>query len=505
MMIYLAFAVMAIAACAIAYIFLRDLVRDDSPQTITTQSHNMYDLNRLKKELIYTDAYEGSPLIFYGGHSKSKIAKSYYQVDLPSYRVSNEERGLIVGVTGTGKTNFILAQIFDWMQSGKSLVVIDVKPEIWAILETNDIFNMFDYEPIIVNPTDLYSHKYNFLDDIDFNDLDEMLAVVIVDDNDNATAFKEFARRMLKAIILYLKDKNGTVSLTECYELINSYARSKSLFDDLKAYDNKEVQAMANLALQSSENERFISSGMTALTTALSMFGDKTIAEMTRTSDFSLNEVLKERQKIIFLQFEQLSQEKTAALFATTVQHLIRLMIQNNHERDDVFIILDELTNSSTIPQLPTQFNLMRAYKMPAFMYVQTISSLYTMFGKEKATHLINSCSLKICYRTNDYETAKLFSDLAGTVEIQKFYKANEVKTRKDGSTYTDRSSKPAGSDIVPLIPPDAILQFDSEVVCIYKGKAGVIDIPQMWEHTPITERATFNAPRDLIDELDRV
>ena len=506
MMIYVALAIIVIACVALVWVFIyENLIKDTSPKTIMKRDHDMYDLSRLKNELVYEKAGNGSPLVFYGNHSKRKVKKSHYQLDLPSYRVSSEERGLVVGVSGTGKTNLILAQIWDWMASGKSLVVTDVKPEIFAILETNDAFEDMNYEPIIINPTDPYSHKYNLLDDVDLNNgLDEILAVIIPDNNSAVTAFNEFARRVLKAIILYLKDKNGCVSLTESYEFINSYSRTKTMFDDLKASKNSKVQSMINLALQSSDNERFVSSGMTALTSALSFLNDETIAEMTRTSDFSLDEELKKGFRVIFLQFEQLAQDKTATLYATTVQHLIRLMMMNYRDRDEVFIVLDELTNSSAIPNLPAQFNLIRAYKMPAFMYIQTISSLYEMFGRDKATHLINSCSLKICYRTNDYETAKQFSDICGNVEAQKINISYEPLVRDDGSPYTKKTVTPAGLELVPLVPPDSIIQLSAgKVVCVYRGHAGVIEIPQHWKHTPMTERATFNSLRDIYDSAD--
>lgn len=501
-MIYIAIVIMIIAACGMAWLFIyENFIKDTSPKTTLTPTSDRYNQKKLKNELIYADADIGAPLVFYGSHSRRKVEKSAYQLDLPSYRIRSEERGLIVGVSGTGKTNFILAQIFDWMQSGKSLVVVDVKPEIWAILETNDIFNVSGYEPIIINPTDPYSQKYNFLDDVDFNDLDEMLSVIIADNRQEAAAFNEFARRLLKVIIFYLKEKKGVVSLTVCYEFINSYSRTRTMFDDLKASDNEDIKATINLVLQAADNERFLSSGMNALTSALSMFNDKTIREMTRTSDFSLNEVLKQSHKIVFLQFEQLSQDKTASLFAMTVQHLIRLMMKNHHDRDDVFIILDELTNSSTIPCLPTQFNLMRAYKMPAFIYVQTISSLYTMFGRERAQHLMNSCSLKIFYRTNDFETAKEFSDVAGEVEAQELHHSYNSEVRKDGSSFMKKTVTPAGLKNVPLIPPTEIMQLkEGNVVCICKGHAAVVEIPQMWKHTPITERADYNSPRDIFD-----
>lgn len=77
-----------------------------------------------------------------------------YRLELPVFTVSSQERGLVVGVSGSGKTNFIFAQICDWMKSGKSFVVSDVKPEIWGVLLANNMFEGFGYDYIVINPTD---------------------------------------------------------------------------------------------------------------------------------------------------------------------------------------------------------------------------------------------------------------------------------------------------------------------------------------------------------------
>ena len=102
-MIYAIYAFVIIAAIgfAVAYIYTT-LIKDYTPKTTMKRTNDMYDLKKLKNELIYADADSGSPLVFYGDHSKRKVEKSAYQLDLPSYRITNEERGLIVGVSGTG-------------------------------------------------------------------------------------------------------------------------------------------------------------------------------------------------------------------------------------------------------------------------------------------------------------------------------------------------------------------------------------------------------------------
>ncbi|MFH4214270.1 type IV secretory system conjugative DNA transfer family protein, partial [Acinetobacter baumannii] len=93
-------------------------------------------------------------------------------------RATNENRGLIVGEPGTGKSSYLVAQLIDWMQSGKSFVATDIKPEIWGILKENGVFDRFGYTDWVINPTDTASHHYNiFSEAMSSAELNEILAV----------------------------------------------------------------------------------------------------------------------------------------------------------------------------------------------------------------------------------------------------------------------------------------------------------------------------------------
>lgn len=76
----------------------------------------------------------GEPLIAYANVSNKKLKDDPWRNDLPIFTVPCEERGLVLGVSRSGKTNYLLAQLISWMRSGKSFVASDVKPELWGIL-----------------------------------------------------------------------------------------------------------------------------------------------------------------------------------------------------------------------------------------------------------------------------------------------------------------------------------------------------------------------------------
>jgi hypothetical protein len=102
----------------------------------------------------------GTPLISYilDDQLKEPVRKAL--------RVTNEDRGIVAGVPGAGKTAYLVLQLIDWMESGQSFVATDIKPEIWAILKYNNILSSLDIkigfliQPISMRITTIYFQKY---------------------------------------------------------------------------------------------------------------------------------------------------------------------------------------------------------------------------------------------------------------------------------------------------------------------------------------------------------
>lgn len=158
-----------------------------------------------------------------------------------------------------------------------------------------------------------------------------------------------------------------------------------------------------------------------------------TIRQNLSFSDYSLDESLKSPRVAVFLQFEQDSMNTTERLFSVHVQHIIRLLMSNANQRDDVFLIFDELLNSGKIENLADKFNLIRSYKMPMFLYIQSVAGLVEKYGKAEADKIISACSLQICYRVNDSHTAEFFSKLVGQVSAERVNKSVSPTVTADG------------------------------------------------------------------------
>lgn len=500
MMNYLVGAVLIVVACIIAFTWLyENFFKDNSPTSKIIPSRKAEDTSFLKSVL--SRGAVGEPLIMYAPVKKKQLEADPYRLELPVYSVPCEERGLVVGVSGAGKTNLILAQIIDWLKSGKSFVVTDVKPEIFGILETNGILDAFGYGSLVINPTDPKAHKYNMLDDLQSdNDLDELLQILVPLDSVEAKPFVEIARLVLKASIIYIRERDGKVSLTSVFEFVNGQKDSSKLLETLYDKGNDDVKSLVTQAKTSAKSDRLFSSGLSTLVSSLSFLNNKTIAKNVATSDYSLNKCLRSPKVAIFLQFEQANMNTTASLYSATVQHIIRLLMWNANKRDDVFLLFDELLNGGKIENLADKFNLIRSYKMPAFLYIQSVAGLVEKYGRDEAKKIISACSLQMCYRVNDTETAEFFSDLAGEIEAQKINKSVSPAVRENGSTYY-KNTFSSSVEAVPLVPVEKMLQLPfGKVLCVYKGQSAIIDVPQHYKDTPCTKRADFVRLGDLED-----
>lgn len=497
----LVYLVLGLVACvaiglAIAWVY-NEFFRDTSPKTELRPSRKNTDISLLKKNVNYGAV--GEPLLFYGKPKKKELKADPYRLELPNYTCSCEKRGLVVGVSGTGKTNYIFSQIVDWSKSGKSYLVTDIKPEIWGTLHANGIIDGFEYNDIVINPTDENSLKYNLLDDVDDNELGELVKILVPANSDDSQAFAQTGQKILKGIIFHLKHENGVVSLPAVYTYLSGFKSGNKLIETIiEDGDDIPAQVMKRARL-AGDNERFMSSSISALLSALEFLDNPIIYENMASSDISLKDVLKQPKQAIFLQFEQSRQAETETLYSTMVMHVIRLLMDNYRQREDVFLLFDELLNGGKISVLTDKFNTMRSYKLPTFIYIQSLAGLYKKYGENDSNNLIGACDVKIIYRVNDNVSAQYFSKLAGTIPAQLINTNYTTEVRPNGSSYTRKIVTPAGVKDIPLVSENELMQMPAgKVLMLVDGAGAIVDIPQHYKHLPMTERAEFIRPSEV-------
>lgn len=424
-----------------------------------------------------------------------------------SLRVTNEDRGIILGAPGSGKTTYLVTQIIDWMQSGQSFVATDVKPEIWAILKYNGMFERYGYKDWVFNPTDINSDHYNIFSEVqDSSEFNEVLNIIITDtDSADAKVFNDNARRLLKAVLLELGTK---ASLPNAQRFINSMDDNAELLKTLRQSDNETVSSIAKDITRTAKSDNLLASIMTAVSKAFDFLDDerirKTISD--NAEGFYLKDVLMKPKQAVFLQFDQQYKSSTATLFGAMVAHTMRIL-QANQNRGAVFLALDEIINCAPIPKFTDLLNTIRSANMPTFLYLQSLEGLNRLYGLNADKLFLGSSNYKVVFKIGDISTAEEFSKLIGKTETTYFSysesSSNGVSNSDQGGSRVQSNSSgySESTKLEYIIEPDELTKLPAHTAVVtYNGTFGTLVMPKYWEFFDTPVRIAKASPSDWLE-----
>jgi hypothetical protein len=441
---------------------------------------------------------EGTPLISYILNDQLK------EPTWEALRVSNEDRAIIAGVPGSGKTTYLILQLVDWMRSGQSFVATDIKPEIWAILKYNNIFEKFGYKDWVFNPTDINADHYNLFSEVhDSAEFNEVLNIIIPDtDSADAKVFNNNARRLLKAVLIEL---GAQASLPNAQRFINSMDDNAELLKTLRQSDNETVSNIANEITRTAKGDNLFASIMTAVSKAFDFLDDERIRKSIsdNAEGFYLKDVLMQPKQAVFLQFDQQYKSSTATLFGATVAHIMRIL-QANQERGAVFLALDEIINCAPIPKFTDLLNTIRSANMPTFLYLQSLEGLNRVYGPNADKLFLGSSDYKAVFRIGDISAAEEFIKLIGNTDATFFSydnKKGQGMSNHDVRTQNTSSGDTESHQRVYIVEPAELIQLpDHTAVIMYKGTFGTLDIPKYWELFDMPIRIKKASPTDYMN-----
>lgn len=495
--IFLYITVFLVFLVIVAFVYML-MTKQERQEQFRTKHVTIDDVDNLVNELNYGGV--GEPLVAMSNYNTKQVEQDPWLEQMPKFTIPSEERGLVLGVSGTGKTSYLISQLIDWIQSGKSFVVTDVKPEIWAILKCNGVFERYGYEDLVINPTDPNALAYNPFDDIsDFGDIDELLYIIVPRSASDSAVFADNARRLIKAIMYHLKQKKGSVSLPDVREYRYKVGDMKMLLENLKNSENDVAKRLAIDILDAAENENFFASILGSFTNELDFLENEVISRNLSKSDISLREKLQEPKKAVFLQFAEADKGKTYKIFGMMLSHVLRMLQLNHRNREDVFIAIDEIMNSAPINDLPNRLNVMRSAKMPLFMYLQTMKGLDALYGVNESNMMISACNFKACYRVNDLETAEMFSRMCGETEVTTTTRKLVPEKTPTGNIIM-RMNEETSLTTDSLANPEELLRMEANhALLMYKGQVGKIGMPVYYNWYPMPMRNNFGTVSEYL------
>ena len=391
------------------------------------------------------------------------------QIDGNDLYISTEDRAVVIGPPGTGKTAFLINQLMRWSDTGRPFICVDIKPEIYGIMQ-KELKNK-GYKVITYNPTSQTGQRYNILDDVDsLEAVGELAASLMPAEDAKNTVFFESARDFFDAIVTHLSIKEGeNPSLPDVRDFLSNHSGFTDVMDELLESPDMDVRDIAQSIMTISKNDRMIGSIFATFRANLRFLRYPAIRDSLSRSDFSLKELCGNKV-CLFLQVEEKHRETTAQLWTALIAHVMRYFISHT-DRPPVLLLFDEIGNAKPVPGLLAKLNTIRSRQMPTWLYWQSREQMqvYGQKSDEGPGIILGACDFQMVFRLNDNSSAEYFSNKIGTID--RLVEATSVTSSSSigGDSVTD--SKQLSKEQV--IDPHEIQQLDDgEVICTYRGKS---------------------------------
>ena len=380
---------------------------------------------------------------------------------------SIEDRGVVIGPPGTGKTTFLISQLLEWSKTRRPFVCLDTKPEIHRI--TKAALESRGYKVIVYNPTSNTGQRYNPLADLDSSEaIGELASGLIPNQDERNAVFNESARDFLDAIITHFK-ATGTPTLPQIWTLIGECETYEELLKMLSNSEDADARTLANALSSISSNERLMGSVYAVFRARIRFLRFPNIRQSLEQGDFSLAELTTEQPVALFLQFEEKHRETTGKLLSALIGHILLYLITHHEGRQPVFLMLDEIGTVPPINGLVQKLNTIRSRNIPTMMYWQSTEQMqpYGEKHNQGPNTILSACDLQMVFRLNDNATAEWMSKRIGTVD--RLVDSTSV-THGDSLISNVNHSKQLVKE--PIIFPHELAKLDNnEVVGVY-GKA---------------------------------
>ncbi|HME69193.1 MAG TPA: IncP-type conjugal transfer protein TraG [Myxococcota bacterium] len=260
------------------------------------------------------------------------------------------------------------------------------------------------------------------------------------------------------------------------------------------------VAGTARALLDKSENER--SGVISSALRCLSLFRDEIVAENTAACDFQVLDLMQhERPVSLYLTVPPSDLSRTRPLLRLLVQQLGRRLTERMafedgrgvpHYRHRLLLLMDEFPSLGRLEFFQTQLAHLAGYGIQAFLIVQDLSQLYAAYGRDES--IVSNCAVRVAFAPNRIETAKLLSDMAGTMTVhrsRRMYSGNRLSPWLSHVMASEEETQR------PLLTPDEVMRLPEDATLVFKGGhrpiyAGKI---RYFEEAGLLERARIPAP----------
>ena len=382
--------------------------------------------------------------------------KSQYSIaQIPFPRNVEFLHTIILGSTGTGKTNGILDLVDQIRRNGDRAIVYDKM----------GIFTSTYYDAskdIILNPLDARSKSWSFFKEIrNESDYDYMASAFIQEKKGNSDQFWiDAARRVFAVFAKKFKEEKGSDATNQ--EFVD--ALLKVGYENLAEF----LTGTEAASLVSTKSERTSLSILSILATHIASMKYLRDSE----DNFSIrNWVETNSDGFLFISSRSDQHDSLQPLISTWIDIAVKALLsveQNDHNSTNprrIFIILDEIGSLQQLPSLLDGLAQSRQFGGSFLLSLHSISQLRSVYGKDKTETITSLCRNKIFFAGADEETSDYCSQNLGYQENEEVkegisYGASEIRDGVSLSTQKNLRRVVIASEIMNMKALEAYLKF---------------------------------------------
>lgn len=375
------------------------------------------------------------------------------------YYNDDDTHSIILGATRSGKGRTVLLQTIGIQGlAGESMILSDPKGELFCY--TNEFLKNLGYEVIALDFEEPEkSNSYNFLQNvIDYvNEGDMTRAIDSVEDivdmlvqkGSNEPIWENGEKSVLAFAILLVvienKKRPEYQNLTNAYHFLSKMCVSdengkiplNKYIQDLD--DNHPAKLKASIALVAPEKTR--GSFFTSALSTLRLFANPFIYEMSKQTDFDINDSTKKRAIFIILPDQKKTYNSLAGLFISQYYNSLIKNAKSNGNRLQrrVNFNLDEFGNYPAINGMESKMTVSAGYGIRFNLFIQSFAQLKSVYDEDVARVLKDNAETLIYLRSKDTETLKEVSERLGTYTAINVTESNGKGSFTSSTSYMER------------------------------------------------------------------
>lgn len=450
--------------CAVGFVFYKTLPKEGYKRQVgdikkmsgkASKAHGSAEFAKMK------DLKEAG-LIREKGFLLGKFDHKFLRFNIPGHLIT-------FAPTRSGKgVGHVIPNLLD---HPGSVVVNDIKGENFAVTGRHraKFSKVINFAPFLEG-----SSCYNPLDFIRVKTSDELddaslISDMIIISSGGDEFWANEAKNVVTALILYVANESPAAlrNMGEVRYLLMQDAKDFQLtVKDMQHSKTQCIQRMAN-SIAATE-PKVLASVLSTAKSQTAVWDSPRLTAITSRSDFKLENIKKEPTSLYVIippEYLDVYRPIVRLMMGITIASLTRT---NEKPKDPTLFIIDEFAALGYMKNIESGVGYLAGYGISLWMFIQDLSQIKEDYPKWAS--LIANCSCRMAFGTNDFDTAKILSDMMGTTTVRV---EGEGKSKESGQWFGGNVSTNVSETARALMTPDEVMRMpnDSQAIFVQGAK----------------------------------